>query len=75
MKQFADSVNEFLAFRRYNILPDKGTVSKDQADRKAKAEYDIFNRTQPVDSDFDKSVRAMLKDCHNNDNRGENDKP
>ena len=75
MKQFADSVNEFIAFRRYNILPDKGTVSKVQADRKAKAEYDIFNRTQPVDSDFDKSVRAMLKDRHNDDNSEENNKP
>lgn len=75
MRQFADSVNEFLAFRRYSILPDKDSVSKAQADNKARAEYDIFNLTQPVDSDFDKSVRAMLKDRHNDDNSQGNNKP
>ncbi|MDR0976507.1 MAG: virulence RhuM family protein [Prevotellaceae bacterium] len=62
MTQFSASVNEFLAFRRYRILPDKGNISKAEADAKAKAEYDIFNRTQRIDSDFDKEVRAMLGD-------------
>ena len=60
MKQFADSVNEFIAFRRYQILPDKGSISKTQADNKAKAEYDIFNRTQRIDSDFDRQVRRLI---------------
>ena len=61
MEQFADSVNEFLAFRRYEILPDKGSVSSKQAKDKAEREYDIFNRTQQIDSDFDKRVRGMLE--------------
>ena len=62
MSHFSASVNEFLAFRKYKILPDKGSVSKAQAEAKAKSEYDIFNRTQCIDSDFDKQVRGMLGD-------------
>ena len=61
MEQFASSVNEFLTFRRYQILPDKGKVSALQAKSKAEDEYDIFNKTQKIDSDFDKEVR-LLKD-------------
>lgn len=60
MKQFAASVNEFLAFRRYQILPDKGRISAAQAKAKAESEYDIFNRTQRIDSDFDKEIKNML---------------
>ena len=61
MEQFASSVNEFLTFRRYQILPDKGKVSALQAKSKAEDEYDIFNKTQKIDSDFDQEVR-LLKD-------------
>ncbi len=61
MEQFASSVNEFLSFRRYNILPDKGRISKAQADTKAEAEYDIFNRTQPITSDFDKEIKRIIE--------------
>ena len=61
MEQFAASVNEFLSFRRYNILPDKGSISKTQADTKAESEYDIFNRTQPIASDFDEAVKRMIE--------------
>ena len=60
MEQFSASVNEFLAFRRYQILPDKGTISADQAKQKGEEEYDIFNKTQRIDSDFDKEIRGML---------------
>ena len=61
MSQFSASVNEFLAFRRYQILPDKGRISAAHAKAKAGQEYDIFNRTQLIDSDFDKQVRKMLE--------------
>ena len=61
MEQFSASVNEFLSFRRYNILPDKGHISSQQAKEKAEAEYDIFNRTQRIDSDFDKEIRGMIE--------------
>ena len=60
MSQFSESVNEFLTFRRYQILPDKGRISASQAKAKAESEYDIFNKTQRIDSDFDKQVRGML---------------
>ena len=61
MEQFSASVNEFLAFRRYRILPDKGKISAAEAKQKAENEYDIFNRTQRIDSDFDKEIRGMLE--------------
>ena len=60
MEQFSASVNEFLTFRRYQILPDKGKISASEAKTKAENEYDIFNRTQLIDSDFDKEIRGML---------------
>ena len=61
MEQFAASVNEFLEFRRYDILDGNGKVSRDQADEKAFGEYEIFNRTQKIDSDFDKVIRKIKK--------------
>ena len=60
MAQFSASVNEFLTFRRYQILPDKGCISAEQAKKKAEEEYAIFNKTQHIDSDFDKEVRGLL---------------
>ena len=61
MKQFAASVDKFLTFNDYKILPDKGKISAAQAKKKAEEEYDIFNKTQRIDSDFDKEVRKMLE--------------
>ncbi len=60
MEQFAASVNKFLTFNDYRILPDKGRVSAVEAKAKAEREYDIFNKTQRIDSDFDKQIRGML---------------
>lgn len=60
MEQFAASVDKFLSFNDYQTLPDKGSVSSAQAKAKAEKEYDIFNKTQRIDSDFDKEVRGML---------------
>ena len=60
MENFANSINEFLAFRKYKILEGNGGVSRLEAEEKAGAEYEKFNRTQKIDSDFDKAVRKML---------------
>uniref|UniRef100_UPI004038C6D4 virulence RhuM family protein n=1 Tax=Prevotellamassilia timonensis TaxID=1852370 RepID=UPI004038C6D4 len=60
-KQYAASVDKFLTFNDYKILPDKGKISAAQAKKKAEEEYDIFNKTQHIDSDFDKEVRKMLE--------------
>ncbi len=61
MAQFAESINEFLLFRKYKILPGKGKISKKQADKKAELEYDDFNKTQKIISDFDKAVKQLEK--------------
>ena len=61
MEEFSASVNEFLHFRRYEILSHKGSVSMDMAKNKAEQEYDIFNKTQKIDSDFDKFCRKILE--------------
>ena len=63
MAQFAASINEFLAFRRYQVLPDnqKGKISKAAAESFARREYDKFNPHQKIKSDFDKAVEKMLK--------------
>ena len=61
MEEFAASINEFLAFRRYDILSDKGRISAKAAKAKAEAEYDIFNKTQLITSDFDREVKRLLE--------------
>lgn len=61
MEEFAASINEFLAFRRYDILPDRGRISSREAKAKAETEYDAFNKTQKVISDFDREVKKMLE--------------
>lgn len=61
MKEFADSVNEFLAFRRYDILKDKGRISRITAEYKAESEYNEFNKTQKIISDFDKEIKNITR--------------
>ena len=61
MEEFAASVNEFLAFRRYDILPDKGKISRQMAVSKAESEYEEFNKTQKIISDFDKEVKRLTQ--------------
>ena len=60
MEEFETSVNEFLNFRRYDVLKDNGRISAKQAKEKAEAEYDVFNKTQKITSDFDREVLKML---------------
>jgi hypothetical protein len=59
MQQLAISVNEFLTFNKYDILEGKGKISKLQADKKAITEYDTFNKTQKIISDFDKELKKL----------------
>ncbi len=67
MEEFVASINEFLAFRKYEILSDKGKVSKQMAAAKAEAEYVEFNKTQKITSDFDHEVKRLLKKGGNAD--------
>ena len=59
MQEFAQSINEFLSFRRYQILPDRGRISRQMAIDKASQEYDVFNKTQRITSDFDRAVAKL----------------
>ncbi|ABQ04124.1 virulence RhuM family protein [Flavobacterium johnsoniae] len=61
MEQLATSVNKFLSFNEYKILEGKGKISKIQADKKAIKEYDEFNKTQKIISDFDKEIKKIRK--------------
>jgi len=61
MAEFAESVNKFLSFNEYKILGDKGKISHAQAESKALAEYANFNKTQSIESDFDREVKKLLK--------------
>lgn len=61
MDEFSASINEFLTFRKYEILKDKGTVSKKLAGTKAEIEYEKFNKTQKIISDFDKEIKRFLE--------------
>ncbi len=59
MASFAESVNRFLEFNEYKILEGHGSVSRKQAEEKAFAEYDKFNKTQRIESDFDKAIKGL----------------
>lgn len=61
MQEFALSIEKFLNFNDYKILPDKGRISAAEAKEKAEREYDIFNRTQVINSDFDKIIKGLLE--------------
>lgn len=62
MEEFEKTINEFLAFRRYDILEGKGSVSHNVAVKKAESEYDEFNKKQKINSDFDKLIKKMLSE-------------
>ena len=68
MEQLAESVNRFLEFNNFRILDCKGKISQKLAEEKAFAEYDEFNKTQPIESDFDREVKKLLKSKKIQDN-------
>ena len=60
MQSLAESIDRFLSFNEYEILEGKGSISKKQADEKASQEYEKFNRTQKIVSDFDKQIKQLM---------------
>lgn len=58
-QNLADSVNKFLEFNEYKILGNLGNKSKQQAEKKANLAYDDFNKTQKINSDFDKAIKQI----------------
>jgi hypothetical protein len=63
MEDLAESVNKFLSFNEYKILQGQGRISRERAERKAMAEYDKFNKTQKIESDFDREVIKRFRDA------------
>jgi hypothetical protein len=61
MDGLANSVNKFLNFNEFKILEGKGKITHKRAVSKAGAEYDNFNKTQKIISDFDKEVKRLKK--------------
>jgi hypothetical protein len=61
MQGFAESVDKFLAFNEYRILDGYGNVSRQQADQKAFAEYEKFDKQQRIESDFDREMKRVLQ--------------
>lgn len=62
MSELAESVNRFLDFNSFDILEWKWNITHEQAEQKAFWEYNDFNRTQSIESDFDKLVKWLAKD-------------
>ncbi|PVY89211.1 hypothetical protein C7381_11049 [Ezakiella coagulans] len=60
MEEFALSIDKFLEFREYKILEGYGQVSMKDAKKKASEEYEAFNKTQKIESDFDKSIKKLI---------------
>ncbi len=61
MEGLANSVDKFLNFNEYKILEGKGQIAHSKAISKAETEYEQFNKTQKILSDFDKSIRKLKK--------------
>jgi len=66
MEDFANSIDEFLKFRKYKILFNKGRVSMQDAKDKAYIEYMEFNKHQKINSDFEKEISKMMGDNDKN---------
>lgn len=67
MAEFSASINEFLSFRKYEVLRDKGKISKLMADTKAEDEYAEYNKTQKIVSDFDREVKRLIEGGEKNE--------
>lgn len=61
MEEFSNSIDRFLEFREYRILEGHGKISMKKAKEKAAEEYEAFNKTQKIESDFDKSIKKIIK--------------
>jgi hypothetical protein len=59
MEEFSLSVDNFLSFNDFKVLDNFGSISKKQADTKAVKHYDEFNKTQKINSDFDKTIKQI----------------
>ena len=66
MENMAESVDKFLNFNEFKVLIGKGKQSHATAKNKAFAEYAEFNKTQKINSDFEKQISDLKKGNHKN---------
>ncbi len=62
MDDMITNVDSFLNFNKFEVLKGKGNVSKKEADEKALKEYEAYNKTQPIISDFDKIAKRLERE-------------
>ena len=60
MQQLAESIDRFLTFQEYDILEGHGKITSKAAKDKAKLEYQLFNKTQKINSDFEKELKGLI---------------
>jgi hypothetical protein len=61
MRDWVEKLNAFLKFNEYDILQDKGKISREVANALAEKEYEIFRVKQDKNyiSDFDRMVKRL----------------
>lgn len=62
MNEFIKSVDKFLTFNQFKVLEGRGSISHSKAKQKATTEYTKFNKTQKINSDFEKLLEIQSKD-------------
>jgi hypothetical protein len=60
-KRMVVCVDKFLNFNEYQLLEGKGSMTRKEAEEKASREYDAFNKTLRIESDFDKVTKQLLE--------------
>lgn len=61
MESLAKSLTKFLEFNEYQILASSGKISTIKAKTKAEKEYDVFNKTQKINSDFEQHIKKLAE--------------
>lgn len=61
IENFANIVNRFLRFNKYQALGNYGKITHKQAKEKTYAEYEKFNKLQKIESDLYKEIKASQK--------------
>ena len=68
MSELSKSVNAFIEFNKLPVSDGVGKITKKQADEKALAEYAEFNKSQKIESDFDRAVKKFIQSNKNSKN-------
>ena len=61
MKNWIERLDKQLQYNELDVLNNKGTISRDEAIKKAEKEFEIYrkNEMKNLTSDFDKSIKKI----------------